>query len=323
MDNPDFDHIDNIFDELGPIPRLCLDYGVDELSDYRDALSDALSMLTIKNLEDLVHAAKRLDTGASGLQNSAMDSISHKICLIRRLNPAHLGRKVEVLPITAIIGSRIASQLTNAERSEQIRLYKLLTALPEGKRMSGNVFEAYCQQRFRERISIEFAPLVRLEDSNAPKNKSRYLHQWYTSNTMLTPPSLEVSRKVALKKRTSLDIRPSSSFEFISSKRTGRKLKIISDVYYTPAAPNRDGFGSFIIHGGNLYLFQITNAITHGIKDFLGFFAQCTGCPARKNWRFIFVIPSDTETAMTCSVPATNALRELSLYSAEVAVTAK
>ena len=124
MDNPDFDHIDNIFDELGPIPRLCLDYGVDELSDYRDALSDALSMLTIKNLEDLVHAAKRLDMGASGPRNSAMDSISHKICLIRRLNPAHLGRKVEVLPITAIIGSRIASQLTNAERSEQTRLYK-------------------------------------------------------------------------------------------------------------------------------------------------------------------------------------------------------
>ena len=324
LNKPDFDHINNVFDELGPIPRLCLDYDAKALSDYRRALSNALSNLTTKKLECLVGAAKSLQMDASGAKNLGMDTVSNKICLIRRLNPTDIADdEVEVLPITAIVGSRIAFQLRNTERSEQIRLYQQLTALPGSKRLSGNVFEAYCQQRFSERILIKFVPMVRQEDSKAPKNKCRYLHQWYTCNTELTPPSLEKARKAALEERTSLDIRPLSSFEFISPKQTGRKLKVEPDVYYTPAAPNQDRFDSFIIHDGILYLFQFTNATTHGIKDFFDFFANCTGYPARNNWRFIFVIPSDTETAMTCPVPATNALRKLALYSAEVAVTMK
>jgi hypothetical protein len=323
VNNPDFDHINNVFDELGPIPLLCFDYGVKALSSYRRALSKVLSKLTIKKLEDLVDAATSLEMDASGAKNLAMDTISHKICLIRRLNPTDLDAEVEVLPITAIVGSRIAFQLRNTERSEQIRLYKQLTALPEAKRMSGNVFEAYCQQRFSERISIKFVPMVRLEDSKASKNKRRYLHQWYTTNTTLTPPSLEKARKAALDERTSLDIRPLSSFEFISPKRTRGKLKVKPDIYYTPAAPNQEGFDSFIVHDGILYLFQFTNATTHGIKDFFDFFAKCTGYPARKNWRFIFDIPSNTDAVMTCPVPATNSLRKLALCSAEVAVRMK
>jgi hypothetical protein len=323
LNKPDFDHINNVFDELGPIPRLCIDYNVRALSKYRNSLSIELSKLTIKKLEGLVGAARSLEMDASGTRSLGMDAISHKICLIRRLNPTDLdfSFEVEVLPLTAIIGSRIAFQLRNTERSEQIRLYKQLTALPAGKRLSGNVFEAYCQQRFSERISIEFFPMVRLEDSKASKNKRRYLHQWHTSNTNLVHPLLEKARKAALQERTSLDIRPSSSVEFVSPKVTITKLEVKPDVYYTPAAPNQEGFASFIIHNHILYLFQFTDSTTHGIKDFFDFFAKCTGHPARKNWRFIFVIPSDTETAMTCPVPATNALRKLTLYSAEVAVT--
>jgi len=326
VNNPDFDHINNVFDELGPIPRLCLDYSVEALSSYRRSLSKALSKLTVEKLEDLVGAATCLEMDPNGAKNLAMDTIFHKICLIRRLNPADLDDEVEVLPITAIVGSRIAFQLRNTERSEQIRLYKQLTALPEAKRLSGNVFEAYCQQRFSERISIEFVQMVRLGGSKVSgkvsKKKRRYLHQWHTSNTKLEPPSLEYARKAALKKRTPFDIRPSSSVEFISWKLTKKKPEIKPDVYYSPAAPNQEGFDSFIMHNGILYLFQFTNAATHDIKDFVDFFDKCTGHPARRtDWRFIFVIPNDTDTAMKCLVPATNALRNFALYSAEVALT--
>jgi hypothetical protein len=61
--------------------------------------------------------------------------------------------------------------------------------------------------------------------------------------------------------------------------------------------------------------------MTHDIKDFVGFFDKCTGHPARKDWRFIFVIPSDTDMAIKCPVPATNVLRKLALYSGKVALT--
>ena len=314
LDKPDFDHINSVFDELGPIPRLCLDYTEDELSKYMSSLSKALSDLTIKKLEYLVGAAMRLE------MDTAMDNICHKIFLIQRLNPTNVNFEVEVLPITAIVGSRITFQLRNADRREQIHLYKQLTALPAAKKLSGNVFEAYCQQRFSDRISIEFVPMVRLEDLKAPKNKRRYLHRWYTTNTELAPPSLETARKAALKKRMSFDIRPSSTVEFIPQKIGGKKLRIKPNVYYSPAAPNQEGFDSFIVHDGTLYLFQFTNATTHVLKDFFDFFAKCSGYPAQKSWRFIFVIPSDTETALTCPVPMTDDLRKLALYSAEVAV---
>jgi hypothetical protein len=158
LENPNYGHINDIFDELGPIPRLCIDYSTRDLLKYKTSLSMELSNLTVKKLEDLVGAARSMEMGPSEGRNLAMDSISHKICLIQRLNPTDLvlSFEAEVLPVTAIVASRIAFQLRNAERSEQIRLYKHLTALPMAKKLSGNLFEAYCQQRFSERISIEF-----------------------------------------------------------------------------------------------------------------------------------------------------------------------
>lgn len=317
LDNPDFGHINNIFDELGPIPRLCIEYTEVELEDYRVALSMALEDLTIDEFQNLVR-------GARGM---SMDAIFYKLLLVRRLNPTDLALsfEVKVLPVTPSIGSRITFQLRNAERAEQVRLYKHLTSLPSAKKLSGNVFEAYCQQRFSEGILIEFIPMVRLGglkvSGKVSKNKRRYLPRWHTSNTELAFQLLEKEREAALKKRTPFDIRPSSSVEFIAQKLDRKKLKIEPDVYYSPAAPNQEGFDSFIMHNDILYLFQFTDATTHDIKDFIGFFDKCTGHPMRKDWRFIFVIPSDTETAMTCPVPTTDALQELALYSAEVAIS--
>jgi hypothetical protein len=250
LDEPDFDHIDNIFDEFGPIPCLCIDYNTAELTQYRASLSSELLQLTIKKLNDLVGAARRLQMDASGAKNLRMNSIPHKICLVRRLNPADHDNffETEVLPFTPDIGSRISFQLMDAERSEQIRLYKKLSAFPGGQILAGKVFEAYCQQRFKERLSINFVPMVRLEDSKVSKNK----HQWQTSHTELEPPSLEKARKAALKKKTFVDIHPSSSFVFISPKDIGKKLTIVPNVYYTPAAPNQKGFDSFILHNNIL-----------------------------------------------------------------------
>jgi hypothetical protein len=97
-------------------------------------------------------------------------------------------------------------------------------------------------------------------------------------------------------------------------------LKIKPNVYYSPAAPNQIGFNSFIMHNHILYLFQFMVKAAHGIKDFLGFFDKCTGHPSRTHWCFIFIKPLDRHTMMKYPVPATDALQELALYSAEVAV---
>jgi len=240
LDAPDFEHINDVFDEFGPIPRLCIDYDEVESAKYRTDLTDELAVLSIDSLEKLVQRGKGL----------RMDAISHKLCLIRRSNPTDLAHsfEVEVLPVTPSIGSRIAFQLRNAERGEQIRLYKLLTSIPAAKKLSGNVFEAYCQQRFSEGIFIEFVPMVRM----MPKKKLKKQPQWHTTNTKLSSRSLEKKREAALKQKSSFHIRPSSPFQFTSGDLVKKKLKIKPDVYYSPAAPNQEGFHSLIMHNGTL-----------------------------------------------------------------------
>jgi hypothetical protein len=48
----DFDHINEIFDELGPVPCLCIDYDEDELRAYRQDLTEALQNLTVNDLQN-------------------------------------------------------------------------------------------------------------------------------------------------------------------------------------------------------------------------------------------------------------------------------
>jgi hypothetical protein len=128
---------------------------------------------------------------------------------------------------------------------------------------------------------------------------------------------LENKRRAALRKRMSLDINPQTSIEFISPK-LHKKLKIKSDVYYSPAAPNQIGFDSCIVNGHFLYLFQFIVKPNHDIKDFFDFFDKCTGLPSQEHWRFIFIRPLDIYTTLKCPFPSTDALWNLALYSAEV-----
>jgi hypothetical protein len=132
LNDPDFDLINEIFDELGPIPRLCIEYGEDELEGYREDLNNALGNISIDNLEKLA---------AAGME---MDVTSHKVCLIRRFDSTGLrfSKKVKVSPITPYVASRIAFQLKNAQRDELIRLYKKFIHDPSTRKMAGDIFEA-------------------------------------------------------------------------------------------------------------------------------------------------------------------------------------
>jgi hypothetical protein len=159
--------------------------------------------------------------------------------------------------------------------------------------------------------------MVRIGDSEVSKNKRQ--PQWHTTNTKLSK-LLEIKRRAAFRKRVSLDINPQTSVEFTSPKLR-QKLKIKSDVYYSPAAPNQIGFDSFIVHDHILYLFQFTVKAKHDVKDFFDFFDKCTGLPSREHWRFIFVRPLDIYTTLKCPFPSTDALRQLALYSAQVDMT--
>ena len=208
LGNLDLDLINKLFDVLGPVPRLCIDFDEDKLEDYRKDLNKELGKLSIDSLEELVDEGESLE----------MDAVSHKVCLIRRFYSTKLrfSKKVKVSPITPYVGSRIAFQLKNAQRHELIRLYKKFIHLPSTRKMSGDVFEAWCHQVFCERISIKFVPMVREGGSKVAKKKNQ--HQWHTTNMKLTSKLLENKRRYALRKGTVLDIRPGTFVEYTSPK---------------------------------------------------------------------------------------------------------
>lgn len=96
-------HINDIFDQLGPIPRLCIDYSSNELEEYKTALYQAISDITAGKIEEMTKSA-------SGL---SMDAVSHKICLLSRRQRDDVHSRAVVAPITNSIKSRLSTQLRN------------------------------------------------------------------------------------------------------------------------------------------------------------------------------------------------------------------
>jgi hypothetical protein len=191
--------------------------------------------------------------------------------------------------------------------------------------MTGNLFEGYCQQRFQSQISLKFLPMVRLPDPNRKgKGKARQgadeanqsrRPRWHSCHFVLPDDELENRRLSALRKLESLDIRPSDTHEYYE-----RGFQIKSDVLYIPSKDNQVALDSFILHRGILYIFQFATGKVHTIKEgLIPFLTQCSGCPPRDNWRFIFIMLDDSEV-LKCPVPTSTELAEIQLFSSMIAM---
>ena len=128
-----------IFDQLGPIPRLCIDYQINPMgmSLYEWDLDTAISEITPDKLESLVRRAPIADLGT--------DSVAHTIVLLRRESLDDVCSRGVVIPITPYIQSRLSNRFRNLERKEHLRLYRAFATVPEGRRMTGVFFEALAQ----------------------------------------------------------------------------------------------------------------------------------------------------------------------------------
>jgi len=324
----DLDLINEVYDRFGPIPRLCFDKlcSREALESYERELGEELWKLTTDQLQDLVSRGAAL----------AMDSFFHKICLIKA-DWNNISNNIDVTPITNSIASKLAIRFRNLECREQIRLYKYFAGMPSTRGMTGNLFEAYCQQRFQTQISLGFVPMVRLPDPKpklTPTAKKRELAvedgidgdsgthrpQRHSGHDILGHKKLEDLRLVALQQVVFLDVRPSSTCEY------GDNVKgheIVSDVYYMPRISNRVAFNSFIMHHGNLYILQCTRGKQHDIKEgLLPFLAKCIGLPPHHNWHFIIIFPDDAEV-LKWPVPRNTELEQFGIFSSVIALEDK
>ena len=295
--------IEAIFYKLGPIPRLC--FGTKRLLiEYQANLDDALEGLSLAYLESLT-SRNRL----------ALDAVSHKIFMLRRSAIDLDSVLVYIQPISPFIASKVARQMRALKRHELDSLFKRYNALPSTRRMSGDVFEAYCHVIFSTRIEFDFVPMVRI--GGQPTTREKRMAQWFSSHTEFSgsvqSQELEVLRASTLACGASLDVYPSRVVDY-DSNEIARGLRIEADVYYIPIKTNQTGIDSFILHDKTLYLLQMTVSDTHGISDELWpFLVSLKGLPPKRNWRFIFVKPPSK--ILACPVPRSAELWDLDLYS--------
>ncbi|EDR06022.1 uncharacterized protein LACBIDRAFT_294749 [Laccaria bicolor S238N-H82] len=148
-----------IFDQLGPTPRLCIDYQLNSkaMSRYESNLRTALSKVTSNDLELLLITACDGDLG--------IDTLSDKIALLSRESLDDVYSQGMVIPITPYIQSRLSNRCRNLERKELLRLYKAFARVPEGRTMAGVFFDALGQTALQEGITHELVPMVKLDEA--------------------------------------------------------------------------------------------------------------------------------------------------------------
>ena len=290
-----------IFDQLGPTPRLCIEYQLDSeaLSRYERDLRTALSKVTSKDLELLLNIAGDGDLG--------IDSLFDTIALLSRESLDDVYSPGMAIPITPYIQSRLSNRFRNLERKELLRLYKTFAKVREGRKMAGVFFEALAQTALQEGITLELVPMVTLDEDRkgAP--------QWYSSHAFLTNPKLEGKRKVALTWQLKIKFKPIRTEEFAENKR----LSLVPDVMYVPEADNKVALNSFIWLNEGVFIFQFTTAESDIKRGLLDFFNEYV-VPFPSSWNFLFII--EPKQQLLCLQPQTAPLRELGMYSAVVDV---
>ncbi|KIL64152.1 hypothetical protein M378DRAFT_178977 [Amanita muscaria Koide BX008] len=125
-------HVDEIFDELGPVARLCVDKEPNELARYRIELQEAITKITTGDIKKLIDEA-------SGL---TMDAVSQKIFLLRRQQRDDIHSRAVVAPITDSIKSRLSNQFRHLQRAELVHLCQFCEKGPGSMRIAGIFYDA-------------------------------------------------------------------------------------------------------------------------------------------------------------------------------------
>lgn len=305
-DSPNSETINNVYDELGPTPHLCLDVASEpnKLKIYKDEIRTALKQLTLQGLQELIYPLRH-----HGLD---MDDVSDKVCQIKRPDINNVDREFEISYITGNIRSRLASCMRNYDAHQQVKFYREY-AHKRTRALASPIFESFFQQHFQRRIFIDYIPMIRLDQ---PEDDGQRNPQWQTCHNPVGNHELETKRQIALHQGATLDICPSDAYEY--DDQDFRELVLEPNVLYLPRRQNTIVMDSFIYHNGNLFIFQFTTSEEHRINpQFISHFGECANFPPRLNWIFIFIIP-DHVGVLKCPYSQSRELEELFPVSSQV-----
>ena len=298
---PSLPVIEARFYELGPTPYLCFENEI-FLIEYRESRNVALRGLSLAYFESLT-SCNRL----------GLDGVSRKIFMLRHssIDIDLLSVSVYIQPISPFIASEFAHRMQALKRYELVDLFNHYNLIPYTRKMSCNVFEAYCHIIFSTRIKFDYVPMVRI--GGQPIVREKRVPQRLLSHT-------ELSRSPEVLRVASLDmpVNPYRAVDY-DSNEIAKGLNIKADVYYIPIKTIHAGIDSFILHDKILYLFQMTVSDTDISDELWPFLASLKGLPHEHNWRFIFI--KSPGKILACPIlPHSAELWDLELYSAEIKV---
>ncbi|KAH9171752.1 hypothetical protein EDB89DRAFT_2096685 [Lactarius sanguifluus] len=295
--------IDEMYNQYGPTPRICLNFIRNELlfAAYENRYESALRGLSLKKLGDI--ASDKVNFGMD-------DDESHTLILVTRLPMGRDDVKKfaygRVEPITHMIKLKLRNQLRKETRAARIALYNSLANVKGTKRIAGVVYESLAQEMLEKTIALKLVPMVKRDSCRSGRRLK--FPRWHSDHGDAANRSLV----------RAIDITPAETFVYPVS---GLDHPIKDRVYYAPEAQNQAAFDSFIIAEGKLYIFQFTT--DHPIqKGVVPFFSKMIpgALPPRSDWHFVFIVPpSVSEICYSPELQNDNLkelLAEMKLFSA-------
>lgn len=286
-----------LYDELGPTPRLCLHFTDLEIQAF---IKDRNAV--VRSIEDFTSGKRLFDQLCTDAGSLKMDTMSHKICLIRRLSRHVNTVDFTINPMSDSVAKALTCRLEELNEAELLRMWGKFSQYGDARGMTGSIFEAYVHQQFRKLISFEASPMRRGTQANS---------RWYAPFSLDIPSS------------TTTSVRPIPSTTISEPKTVvyhKETLTIEADTYYIPRSSTQVALDSFIMHKGVLYIFQCTGGKNHKIKDgVVTFLESCQGLPSVNQWRFIFVVPNDLES-FSCPASRNEVISQLNPYTFSISM---
>ena len=282
------------YDSLGPTACFCFELSPDEIAHDIFERDSAINSTSPDLLKQLFSSSKQL----------SLNSLSHKICLIRRMPGSALGaRCVTADLISVTVEQLLVQRLEEFSNDQLLDMWTSFSKFGDARGMTGSIFEAFVHWHFRKRIYLEATPMVQLNHANS---------RWHALFGTKQPQSATVHG--VAQRVFSLQVDVGSTFIY----DTTTQLSIQPDIYYVPQSGQQVALDSFILQEEYLYIFQCTGRHDHDIKSGINdFLASCSGLPPHTNWHFVFVIPDDL-VLFSCPATGDSVVKDLGLYTARI-----
>ncbi|KAL6300213.1 hypothetical protein BKA93DRAFT_752871 [Sparassis latifolia] len=280
----DLKSVDEAFDLLGPLPRLCVDLPLrpKDFERYKAHLERTLSCRSSWNPPSCL-----IESGALHVDKS----LPLNLVVVSRAERNDVESEMSLPLITRYVARRLAAISAfngHLSQKDDVQAYKFFTTLPDAHSLDALLWDVHARK------ALKFSsPSIYLSEMRRREKNSRSFRLDSTTSSFSHWFSL------SYKERFYVD----------------EDLKDLErDTQYLSLDNGQQLFHSFCIRNGFLYIFRLTMAAEEHVDlGLLHFFAGRGGVPEVDKWRFVFMVPYSHQ--MSCIVPQDENLAQIVFYT--------